>query len=970
MCNVSILALHSICASSVQSISTLTQFASFAVRSLRSVRSLCALRSLRTLCTLGVLSTLTACLVLSSCFVLSSCSRHSSPQKQPNLLLITIDTLRADHLGCYGDSQVQTPYIDRLAREGVLFTQAFTPVPITLPSHVSIFTGDYPPSHGVRNNGTFILNPSAITLTEVLKQNGYRTEAVVSSYTLDSCFGLDQGFEFYDDDFSQNQSGPSILHNERIGGETTQRALQWLDQHHQEKFFLWLHYFDPHADYNPPEPFHTRYRKNLYDGEIAYTDQCLGKVLDKLDQLHLLDQTLIVLTADHGEGLGDHKERTHGFFIYDSTLRVPLIFRYPARFHSHRTVKSLVRTIDIMPTILEALSVPMSMPVSMAAEGGAAGNGAAEGAAGNAVAGNGAAGDGAGKNGAADRTAGNGAGVSGAAGKMAGGNRTEMLKMQGVSLFSAANIDQEVLNLDLYCESLYPRLNHNLSPLFGLRTRDWKYVEAPRPELYQLRSDPAEIHNLFADQAGQPGQQQPGQQPDQPGQPQGEDGKLKSRLAEIRKSFADFHAGSATRTQLSAEQRQKLQSLGYVWNSSTGKCSTGNSNTESGAMENGTVGADEGKGKALADPKDYVAVVNQADEGLSYYAKGQFVEAAEIFHNVLKINPADTSTHFMMGLVYEKQQKVDMAIREYQEVVRLDPTYFDARRQLGALYAQGGDLDRGVAELQEAIRLNPNNKEALNLLGGLHIWKQKFKEAETEIQRALTLDPNFADAHFNMGLLYSRSKSLDRALNEFQTALRIKPGYQTIHAELGDLYLMTGKPDQAAGELQKAVQLQPDQAKLRVHLGIAYYSLNKQEQAIMEIQKSLTLDPNNPEAYFHMGVAYGQQGQTDKALDAYQRALKAKPDYPDAYMNIGTIYFGQQAMDQAIAAYRKAVKIAPSYPQAHFNLATAYDTKGMLDQAIEEYQEALRLQPDFTQASLLLERAQQMRMNQPPPAGP
>jgi len=866
--------------------------------------------------------------------VLSSCSRHPSPQKQPNLLLITIDTLRADHLGCYGDSQVETPRIDRLAKEGVLFTQAFTAVPITLPSHVSIFTGNYPPSHGVRNNGTFILDPSATTLTEVLQQNGYRTGAVVSSYTLDSSFGLDQGFEFYDDDFSQNQSGPSILHNERIGKETTQRALQWLDQHHQEKFFLWLHYFDPHADYNPPEPFGTKYRKNPYDGEIAYTDQCLGEVLDKLDQLHLLDQTMIVLTADHGEGLGEHKERTHAFFIYDSTLRVPLIFRYPARFPSRRTVKSLVRTIDIMPTILEAMNVPMSMPVSMAEGDGAAGNGKG----GNGESGNGA----------------------------------ERLKVQGVSLYSAATIDQEVLNLELYAESLYPRFNHNLSPLFGLRTKEWKYVQAPKPELYELQKDPAEMHNLLADQSGQPGQPgqvgQPGQsepqgQPKQPGQEEklrGQEEKLKVRLSELQKSIADFHAGSATQTQLGIEQRKRLQSLGYVWNSNMGNSNMGNNN----------VGTDEGKGKTLPDPKDFVAIVDQADVGLSCYAKGQLAEAAEIFQNVLKVNPSDTSTHFMMGLVYEKQQKADMAIKEYQETVRLDPTYFDAHRQLGALYAQGGDLDRGVTELQEARRLNPNNKEVRNLLGGLYIWKQKFEEAEAEIQKALTLDPNFADAHFNMGLLYSKKKALGSALNEFQTALRIKPGYQSIHAELGDLYLMTGKPDQAAEELQKAVQLQPDQAKLRIHLGIAYYSLNKQEQAIMEIQKALTLDQNNPEAHFHLGVAYGQQGQTQKALDAYQKALKAKPDYPEVYMNIGTIYFGQQAMDQAIAAYQKAVKIAPAYPQAHFNLATAYDTKGMIDEAIEEYQEALRLQPDFTQAALLLERAQQMRMNPPPPAGP
>ncbi|MEW6378008.1 MAG: tetratricopeptide repeat protein [bacterium] len=799
---------------------------------------------------------------------LLSCSRHQpQPEKRTNLLVITIDTLRADRLGCYGYSQVETPRIDRLAKDGVLFTRAFTPVPITLPSHVSIFTGLYPPSHGVRNNGTFTLDQSATTLAEVLQQQGYRTAAIVSSYTLDSCFGLNQGFEFYDDDCSQNQSGgPSILHNERIGENTSQRALQWLDEHHQERFFLWLHYFDPHADYSPPEPFRSRYQKNPYDGEIAYTDQCLGRVLDKLEQLDLLDNTLVVFTADHGEGLGEHKERTHAFFIYDSTLRVPLIFRYPARLSRGLKVTSLVRTIDLVPTILDVLKV-------------SAGNTSSSSPAG--------------------------------------------LKMQGVSLYPAmaADRDRKPLNrdMDLYCESLYPRLNHHLSPLFGLRTQDWKYIQAPKPELYQLRQDAGEINNLLANQ------------PDQAT-------KLEARLLEMRKSIAALQAGSDAQTALSSEQRQRLQSLGYVW-------------SENPAPE----------GESLPDPKDFILVADQADAGFSCYSKGQFIEAVKAFQQVLKANPKDISTHFMLGLVYEKQQKTDLALQEYQEAIRLDPAYLDAHRQLGTLFAAQGELDRALAEFQEALRLNPDHKEVLNLLGGVYLFRQQFDEARTEIQKALALDPNFADAHYNLGLLFSRTRAFDLAIAEFQTALRIKPAYQTISSELGDIYLMTGKPAQAVTELQKAVQLQPDQVKPRIHLGIAYYSLNQEDQAIMEIEKALTLDPNNPEAFFHLGVAYGQKGQTDKALDAYQKALKARPDYADAYMNIGTIYFHQQALDQAIAVYQKAVKIAPGYAQAHFNLATAYDTKGMIDQAIKEYQETLRLQPDFVMAAQLLERARQMQ---------
>jgi len=826
---------------------------------------------------------------------LPACSRRQAPlpDRPINLLVVTIDTLRADHLGCYGYSKVETPRIDRLAKDGILFTQAFTPVPITLPSHVSIFTGLYPPSHGVRNNGTFILNQSATTLAEILQQHGWRTAAMVSSYTLDSCFGLNQGFEVYDDDCSQNQAGgPSILHNERRGEETSRRAIQWLDQHYQEKFFLWIHYFDPHADYSPPEPFGSKYRENPYDGEIAYTDMCLGQVLDKLEQLGVLDHTLIVFTSDHGEGLGEHRERTHAFFIYDSTLRVPLIFRYPAKLPRGCKVSGLVRTIDLMPTILELLKVPMSKAASTAT----------------------AAGE---KN------------TLGSA-----GNGPEM--MQGVSLYpvmaakattpaSAASPD----DLDLYCESLYPRLNHGLSPLFGLRTRTWKYILAPKPELYHLEQDPGENNNLLV--------------ADQPA-PKAE--SLKARLLAMQKSLPSlYQPGSAIQTSLSSEQRQRLQSLGYVWS------------------EKPDLSSQKAK-ESLPDPKDFILVADQADIGFSHYAKGELTEAVEAFQQVLQANPNDISTHFMLGLVYERQKKTDLAIREYQETLRLDPTYLDARRQMGMLLAAQGNLAQAQAEFKEALRLNPNHKEVHSLLAATYLFNQQFEEARAEIQKALALDPNFADAHYNLGLLYARSGSLERAIEELQTALRLKPSYQTAHLELGDLYLLTGKPDQAAVELQKAVQALPDQVKPRIHLGIAYYSLHQEDQAIMEIQKALTLDPNNPEAFFHLGVAYGQKGQTDKALESYHRALKAKPDYVDAYLNIGTIYFHQQALDQAIAIYQKAVKIAPGSAQAHFNLATAYDTKGMIDQAIEEYQETLRLKPDFTLAAQLLERAQQIRQGQ------
>ena len=272
----------------------------------------------------------TAFLSILIIFSTIGCRQMVKPEKVQtppcNIVFISIDTLRADHLGCYGNKEIQTPNIDQLAEEGVLFSQCFTPVPVTLPAHVSMMTGQYPLSHGVRNNGTFLAPPELTTLAEVVKIRGYQTSAFIGAFVLDSRFGLDQGFDVYNDYLKKDSSQPLLLYNERKAGESVSDAQKWLKTHHEKPFFLFLHCFDPHAPYDPPEPFATDYKDNLYDGEISYVDQAIGALFTTLKELNQWDQTLIVLTSDHGEGLGDHGEKTHAIFIYDSTLHVPLIF--------------------------------------------------------------------------------------------------------------------------------------------------------------------------------------------------------------------------------------------------------------------------------------------------------------------------------------------------------------------------------------------------------------------------------------------------------------------------------------------------------------------------------------------------------------------------------------------------------------------------------------------------------------------
>ena len=273
-----------------------------------------------------------------------------------NLLVITFDTTRADHLSVYGGG-AQVPNLEKLAREGVAFEEAFSPAPITLPSHVSLFTGLYPTAHGVRNNGSMRLGDEARTLAEILRDEAFRTAAVIGSQILDSRYGLDQGFELYDDLLPPEEKVTTYF-VERPAEAVAKRALEWLAERGPERWFLWIHFFDPHYEYQPPEPYLGRYAHSPYDGEIAYADAQAGRVFDYLTSRGWLDLTLVVVAGDHGESLGEHGETTHGVFIYDSTTRVPLLMRHPGSLGEGLRVQPLVRLVDVMPTALELLGAP------------------------------------------------------------------------------------------------------------------------------------------------------------------------------------------------------------------------------------------------------------------------------------------------------------------------------------------------------------------------------------------------------------------------------------------------------------------------------------------------------------------------------------------------------------------------------------------------------------------------------------
>jgi arylsulfatase A-like enzyme len=357
------------------------------------------------------------------------------------VVVITLDTTRADRLSPYGFMNVSLPHLERLAREGVLFDQATSVAPLTLPAHTSLFTGLLPPNHGVRDNADPPLEETQTTLAETLLAHGFRTAAFVGSAVLDPDRGLKQGFEQYHGVGSA--SGHTPERRQRRADQVMGDAIHWLDTIGGSRFFLWAHLYDPHRPYDPPEPYASIYGHNLYMGEIAFTDSQIGRLLRALEQRALLDRTIVVVAGDHGESLGERGERDHGVFIYENVLRVPLIVRAPPPHRAHDArrgprplvapfrIGEVVRLTDVMPTVLDLLDVP-APPVD------------------------------------------------------------------GVSLVDLMRGRRRDLHLEAYSESLYPtRLGW--SPLRALRDGRFKLIDAPRPELFDLERDPFEEQNIYGE---------------------------------------------------------------------------------------------------------------------------------------------------------------------------------------------------------------------------------------------------------------------------------------------------------------------------------------------------------------------------------------------------------------------------------------------------------------------------------------
>ena len=544
---------------------------------------------------------------------------------QPDVFLITIDTLRADHVHCYGYESIQTPALDAMAKDGIRFTQAYTPSPITNTSHTSILTGLLPSSHGVTDFAV-PLAPNHPTLAELLKKSGYHTAAFIGAVILDSktlAPGLDRGFDFYDNFPAQSQTKSRWGRVERRGADVIQHAQTWMTAHPAGPHFVWIHLYDPHDPYEPPPPFSQTYKDRLYDGEIAYADSVLAGFIGYLKKTGRYDNALIVVVGDHGEGLGEHGEDSHGIFLYDSTTHVPLIVKIPARVasnsHGDQVVKAQVRTLDILPTVTEWLRIAPPE------------------------------------------------------------------RLDGESLKTLLDGSGEGKDRVAIGETDYP-LRFGWAPLRSVRTEGFKFIEAPRPELYDLKADPKEGTNRY----------QPSDTTVQ---------KFRGTLAAIKSD-----APAPPPNLPDPKDKIEEQNLLHV--------------AMMASDDNRTDEARRALEKVLQlDAKSPTALRQLGELELQ---AGDFAKAAEHLKQAREVRPEDSTAAFYEGQARQKTGDFAGARDALEASLKLTPGQFPARLLLGQVYLSLKDPRNAEDQFEAALLIDPKNADAQKGL----VEAQKLQKSE------------------------------------------------------------------------------------------------------------------------------------------------------------------------------------------------------------------------------------------------
>ncbi|MGO9125127.1 MAG: sulfatase-like hydrolase/transferase [Terriglobales bacterium] len=596
----------------------------------------------------------------------------------PDVFLVTIDTLRADHIHCYGYEKIQTPALDSLAKDGIRFEQAFTPSPITNTSHATILTGLLPSSHGVTDFAV-PLSPDHPNWAELLKPQGYHTAAFIGAVILDSkqlAPGFDRGFDFYDN-FPEHATTKSRWGRvERRGMEVAQHAEQWLNGQPSGPRFVWVHLYDPHDPYEPPEPFASLYKERLYDGEIAYADSALADFLAYLKKQGWYDGALVIVVGDHGEGLGEHNEDTHGIFLYDSTTHVPLMVKLPSEAAKGREVAAQVRTTDILPTVLDVVGA--KPPV----------------------------------------------------------------RLDGESLtpyFTGGESTGRIA----FGETDYP-LRFGWARLRSVREGGVKFIEAPRPEFYDLHSDPKELHNTY--EARDAGVQ-----------------KLRARLAELGKNMPE----------------------------------PGNAPSSTSVPEP----------SLLPDPKDKIEEQNLLHKALLAVDDERTDAAREAFKKVLEMDPKSPAALLQLGQLELAEKNYSVAADYLGRALEARPGDATVAFGHGEALQMMGNLPGARDALQASLKLNPNQFSARLLLGRVYLGLKNMTEAEDQLEAALLLQPKSVEAQLSLAEVLIAERRFTEAASQLLAITRSQPKNAEAFGWLASAYTGLGKNEQARAAASRAKAL-------------------------------------------------------------------------------------------------------------------------------------------------------------------
>ncbi|MDP9339151.1 MAG: sulfatase-like hydrolase/transferase [Acidobacteriota bacterium] len=628
----------------------------------------------------------------------------SGTNSRHDVFLITIDTLRADHVHCYGYPGKQTPVLDKLAAGGVRFTHAFTPSPITNSSHTTILTGLLPSAHGVTNFG-MALDATKLTLAALLKNAGYQTSAFIGALVLDSktlAPGLDQGFDFYDNFAPAKKDSSRWGRVERRGKDVVARAEKWLGQHRTGTRFVWVHLYDPHDPYDPPPPYAQEYRDKPYDGEIAYADSAAGNFVAYLKAHGWYDQALIVVVGDHGEGLGEHNEETHGIFLYDSTTHVPLIVKLPGGKKAGSVVDTQVSTTDLLPTLLDVLNV--AVPAHL----------------------------------------------------------------DGQSMKPALDGASTVAHT-VFGETDYP-ISFGWAPLRSVREPGYKFIEAPRPEFYDLHSDPGEQRSIY-----------------QPWNPELQ--TLREKLATQREKFP-VRSIAKSGGSVGIGTTQELQALGYLG--------------PADALSSSTVS----EPSLLPDPKDKIEEQNFLHAAMLAVDDGRTTDARTALEKVLQLDADLPAALTQLGQLELQAADYANAATHFARARALHPENATLALNHGEALSELGDFHGARLALEASLKTNPSQYTARFLLGSAHFALHEFTAAQDQLEAALLIKNTF-EAHLKLGQLFLAQETFEAARQQLEEALKLQPDNAEAYESLSRVYTGLGDTERAKNAQARARSLAP-----------------------------------------------------------------------------------------------------------------------------------------------------------------